>query len=108
MSKWTKHTYNWKRQEERDKAVFKLWVVWLPHAAKKRKVMNQNGTRPYYGKYLMPDFGEKQLINIVNKYPTEYHKAYLYKNRELYRAWKHLGIEMDVKQILKYARPNNR
>lgn len=109
MSKWNNHTYNWTRPEERDKAIFKLWVVWLPSAATKRKVRNINGVKEYYGKYLEQDQGEKQLTDLVLDCPLDYQVAYLYKNKILYRAWKHGGIEMrtDKKPSRPRTEPHN-
>jgi hypothetical protein len=96
MSKWNRNTYNWTRAEEREKAVFKLWVVWIPSAAMLRKVHNPNGVREYYGKYLMPDYGEQQLIEIIEKVPMEFFRAQLYKNGILTRKWKQGFIEVSI------------
>ena len=79
--KRTKNPYDWTKQENRDKAHFRLWVSYRKALCSEFTGDRDVNTKVYYGYYNLKDFGYKKLMRIIEKQTSAIFCAKIYNNQ---------------------------
>jgi len=77
--------YNFRRKENKQKAVYKLVMYPKEGSGIKGSYINSKGNRVVviYGYYNKPDYGLQMLRNMVHKYQGKYNMVMIYAKRNL-------------------------